>query len=478
VDVGAESLAYVIYTSGSTGTPKGSLLTHRAFVRLVRGADYLQPGVGDRVGHAAAPSFDAATWEVWAPLANGATLVVIDRDDLLSPERLGALIRGKRLTTLFLTTALFSQVAHDAPDAFAPLRDLMTGGEAADPAAFRRVLEACRGTRLLHLYGPSENTTYSAWHEVRAVPAGATGVPIGGPVANTTLYVLDPALRPVPSGIPGELYVGGEGLSRGYLGRPALTAERFVANPFGGPGARMYRTGDRVRWHGGELEFLGRADDQVKIRGFRVEPGEVEAVLHDHPDLGEAAVVAREDTPGDRYLAAYVAPAHGRTVSVAALREHLGGRLPAWMVPAVFVVLEALPRTPGGKVDRRALPAPDGGAAHHEPAFAAPATETEAAVAEIWREVLNLERVGATDDFFDLGGHSLKATRILTRVSARLGVELPVGVIFDHPTVRGIAARVDERRAASAPGDELLEWLENLSEEEAERLLAERAGGG
>ncbi|HEX8243109.1 MAG TPA: amino acid adenylation domain-containing protein, partial [Longimicrobium sp.] len=417
VELGPESLAYVVYTSGSTGTPKGSMLTHRGFLRLVRGADYLQPGPGDRIGHAAAPSFDAATWEVWAPLANGGTLVVVDRDDLLSPHRLAAVIREARIDTVFLTTALFNQVAQQAPETLAPLRDVLAGGEAADPAAFRRVLRACPGTRVVNMYGPSENTTYTSWHPVREVPPGAVGVPIGRAVANTLLYVLDAWLHPVPVGVPGELYVGGEGLSRGYLGRPALTAERFLPDPFDGrAGARMYRTGDRVRWHGEALEFLGRADDQVKIRGFRVEPGEVEAVLRGHADVAEAAVVAREHAPGDRYLTAYVAPAHGRTVSVAALREHLGARLPAWMIPSVFTVLEALPMTPGGKVDRRALPAPDAGAAQgDENAFAAPATETEAAVGEIWREVLGLERVGATDDFFDLGGHSLKATRILTR---------------------------------------------------------------
>ncbi|HEX8905036.1 MAG TPA: phosphopantetheine-binding protein, partial [Longimicrobiaceae bacterium] len=211
--------------------------------------------------------------------------------------------------------------------------------------------------------------------------------------------------------------------------------------------------------------------------GFRVEPGEVEAVLREHPSVGEAAVVAREDAPGDRYLAAYVAPAPWRTVTAAELREHLAAHLPAWMIPAAFTVMDALPKTPGGKVDRRALPAPDAGAAHGGQAFVPPATPTEEAVAGIWCEVLNLERVSATEDFFDLGGHSLKATRILTRVGARLGVELPVGVIFDHPTVRGIAALVDERRGADQPDDELLAWLENLSEEEAERLLAERAGG-
>ncbi len=474
-ELGGGSLAYVVYTSGSTGRPKGSLVTHRGVVRLVRGADFLQPRAGDRIGHGAAPSFDAATWEIWAPLANGGTLVVIDRDDLLSPARLGRAIRERRITSLFLTTAVFNQVAAEEPTALAPLGDLLTGGEAADPAAFRRVLEACPGTRLLNLYGPSESTTYAAWHEVRSVPAGAVAVPIGGPVANTRLYVLDEALRPLPVGVPGELYVAGDGLSLGYHGRPGLTAHRFAPDPFSGlPGARMYRTGDRVRWQGGVLEFLGRGDDQVKVRGFRVEPGEVAAVLREHPCVADAAVVAREDVPGDRYLAAYFAAVPGRAPTAADLREHLGARLPAWMVPAAFVAMDAIPLTHNQKVDRRALPVPGLAAPAPQAQPAAPMTATEAAVAGIWCEVLRLDGVGATDDFFDLGGHSLKATRILTRVGSRLGVELPVGVIFDHPTVRGIAALVDEQRAqARVPDEALLAWLEGLSDEEAERL-AER----
>jgi acyl carrier protein len=229
-----------------------------------------------------------------------------------------------------------------------------------------------------------------------------------------------------------------------------------------------------VRWQGGVLVFLGRGDDQVKVRGFRVEPGEVAAVLREHPWVADAAVVAREDVPGDRYLAAYFAAVPGRAVTAAELREHLGARLPAWMVPAVFVPMDAIPLTPNQKVDRRALPVPGLAAPAPEMAPAAPMTATEAAVAGIWREVLRLDEVGATDDFFDLGGHSLKATRILTRVGARLGVELPVAVIFDHPTVRGIAALVDEQRArADEPDESLLAWLEGLSDEEAERL-AER----
>jgi amino acid adenylation domain-containing protein len=474
-ELGGGSLAYVVYTSGSTGRPKGSLIAHRGVVRLVRGADFLQPRAGDRIGHGAAPSFDAATWEIWAPLANGGTLVVVDRDDLLSPQRLARVIRDGRIGSMFLTTAVFNQVAAEQPAALAPLRDVLTGGEAADPAACRRVLDACPGTRLLNLYGPSESTTYAAWHEVASVAEGAVSVPIGGPVANTRLYVLDEALRPLPVGVPGELYVAGDGLSLGYHGRPGLTAARFVPDPFAErPGEWMYRTGDRVRWHGGVLTFLGRADDQVKVRGFRVEPGEIAAVLREHAWVADAAVVAREEVPGDRYLAAYFAPVPGRSVTTAELREHLGERLPAWMIPSAFVRMDAIPLTPNQKVDRRALPAPDTAVPAADASFSAPATETEAAVAEIWREVLRLDEVGATDDFFDLGGHSLKATRILTRVGTRLGVELPVGVIFDHPTVRGIAALVDEQLArADEPDEELLAWLEGLSDEEAERL-AER----
>jgi len=476
-ELGGGSLAYMVYTSGSTGRPKGSLITHRGVVRLARGADYLQPRAGDRVGHGATPSFDAATWEIWAPLLNGGTVVVIDRDDLLAPRRLGRVIRERRIQSLFLTTALFNQVAAEEPGVLAPLRDILTGGEAADPAAFRRVLDACHGSRLINVYGPSEATTYASWHEVRSVPAGAVAVPVGTPVANTRLYVLDEALRPVPIGVPGELFVAGDGLSMGYHGRVGLTAERFVPDPFARkPGERMYRTGDRARWHAGALEFLGRADDQVKVRGYRVEPGEIAAVLRDHPGVAETVVVAREEVAGERYLAAYVAAVPGRSPSAAELREHLSRRLPAWMIPAVFVALDALPRTPGGKVDRRALPAPDAAAQHAGDGFVAPGSETEMAVAEIWREVLKVDRVGATDDFFDLGGHSLKATRILTRVGSRLGVELPVGVIFDHPTVRGIAALVDERRArAGEPDEALLAWLETLSDEEAERLLGDAA---
>jgi amino acid adenylation domain-containing protein len=478
-ELGGGSLAYLVYTSGSTGRPKGTLITHRGVVRLARGSTYLQLRPGDRSGQSSTASFDASTWEIWAPLLNGATLVVIDRDDLVSTRRLERVVRERRLDSIFLTPAVFNQVAHEAPETLAPLRDVLTGGEAADPAAFARVLEACPGTRVLNFYGPSEITTYATWHEAERTPGTPASIPIGRAVPNTRVYVLDRALRPVPDGVAGELHVAGDGLARGYHGRPGLTAERFVPDPYAPmPGELMYRTGDRVRWHRGTLEFLGRVDDQVKVRGFRVEPGEIETALRGHPAVAEAAVVARPDGAGGRHLVAFVAPVHGGALATAELREHLATFLPAWMVPSVFVSMDALPKGPMGKVDRHALPEAAAPAAADDAGWAAPATETEEAVAAVWSEVLGLGRVGATDDFFDLGGHSLKATRILSRVAARLGVELPVGVIFDQPTVRGMAALVDERLGeAPDPDADLLEWLEGLTDEEAERLLAESEAG-
>ncbi|HYH80975.1 MAG TPA: amino acid adenylation domain-containing protein, partial [Longimicrobium sp.] len=536
----AESLACVLYTSGSTGRPKGVAIVHHGIVRVVKDADYLQLGPADVVAQVTTPSFDVSLWEIWGALLNGARLVVIGREEILSPATFVGRLRGDGVTALFLTPTGLRQVVAEIPDAFAGVKTLLLGGEALEGPVLRRVLEAGPPGRMLNAYGPTESTTYASWHPVEAVAAGALTVPIGRPVSNTTLWVLDAALRPAPLGVPGELYIGGDGVARGYLGRPALTAERFVPDPYSGhPGARMYRTGDRARWRAnGELEYLGRLDQQVKVRGFRVEPGEIEAVLRAHPAVRDAAVVPRDDG-GERWLAAYVstvdgpAPAHGaagplprplpalrggrgngdaaagaevsrvdvargdssvagasagdgaasegaggggETVDAAALRAWCAERLPAWMVPGAFTVLDALPQTPSGKLDRRALPDPGGPA----PAagWEAPATPTEREVAAIWSEVLGVERVGATDDLFDLGGHSLKATRILTRIGARLGVQLPVGVIFEHPTVRGLATLVDARLAAALAGDPdeaLLTWLETLTDEEAERLLDDAA---
>ncbi len=445
VRVGPRSLAHVIYTSGSTGTPKGVGIEHRGVVRLVRETETVRLGPDDRVGQASTPSFDAATFEVWGALLNGAALVGIPKEVALSPERLADLLRAEGITVLLLTTALFNQVARERPGAFRPLRTVLFGGEAADAAAVRAVLDAGGSERLVNAYGPTENSAFSTWHLVRQVSTDATTVPIGRPVANSSAYVLGAGLEPLPPGLPGELYVGGDGVARGYLGRPALTAERFVPDPFSAePGARMYRTGDRARWRpDGTLEYLGRLDGQVKIRGFRIETGEIEAALRRHADVTDCVVLAREDGSGGLRLVAYVAgqgDADG-------FRAHLRRTLPDYMVPGAFVVLARLPLTANGKVDRRALPEPEYAAAD----FVAPRTPTEEVLAGIWAEVLRLDRVGADADFFALGGHSLLATRVISRVRAVFGVEPTVRTLFEAPTLGQLAEAVDGLRRAELP---------------------------
>ncbi|MET0400290.1 MAG: amino acid adenylation domain-containing protein, partial [Longimicrobiaceae bacterium] len=436
-------LACVIYTSGSTGRPRGVAVTHRGIVRLVRGADFVRIGPDDRVAQASNPVFDAAAWEVWGPLLNGGRVVCIDRDTALDARGLAAALREEGVTALFLTTALFNQAVREVPDAFAGVRHVLFGGEAADPAAVRACLAGGPPRRLLHVYGPTENTTFSSWQGVERVAEDAATVPIGRAVAGSTVYVLDAEMEPVPVGWPGELCVGGHGLARGYLGRPDSTAAAFVPHPFSGEaGARLYRTGDRVRWSAaGEIEFLGRADRQAKIRGFRIEPGEVEAALLSHPEVREAAVLVREDAPGERRLAAYVVARGDAPPGAEAMRAHLRRTLPDYMVPAAFVVLDRLPLTATGKTDRRALPAPEpaGGAREHD----APRTPTEALLAALCAGVLGVERVGARDDFFALGGHSLLATRVVARVRDTFGVDLPLRALFEAPTVAGLAERVD-----------------------------------
>jgi len=474
------SEAYVVYTSGSTGTPKGIACTHRGVARLARGADYLRLGPGDRVAQLSNTSFDAATFEVWGALLSGATLVGLEREVSLDPAALGAAIRERGLTTLFLTTALFNLVARAEPAAFAPLAHLLFGGEAVDPAAVRRVLAAGAPRRLLHVYGPTESTTFATWHRVDEVPGHAATVPIGRALAHTTAHVLDAGMRPAADG---ELCLGGDGLAHGYVGRPGLTAERFVPDPFSPvPGGRLYRTGDLVRLDGrGELEFVGRMDAQVKLRGWRVEPGEVEAALRGHPAVADALALVREDDPGEPRLVAYAVPRHGSSfdgtpvdgttvdgATGAALRAWLAERLPEYLVPAAVVPLEAFPLNPNGKVDRGALPVPAFGARAEG---VAPRTETEVALAAVWAEVLRVDRVYGDDAFFDLGGQSLLAAQVTARVRDRLGVELPLRRVFEEPTLAALAAAVDAERDAAHL--RLLEELEGLSDEEVAALLAE-----
>nr|QEO74241.1 condensation domain-containing protein [uncultured bacterium] len=451
---GPDDVAYVMYTSGSTGRPKGILIPHRAVLRLVLATNYISLGPEDRVAFASNFSFDATTFEIWGALLCGGRLVGIPGAVLLSAEALASHLRVHGITALFLTTSLFNQVARHDPGAFQSLTHLLVGGEAADPRWFRAVLEHGPPGRLLNVYGPTETTTFASWFPVDALSAEASSIPIGRPLANTELYVLDRHREPVPVGVVGELYIGGEGLARGYLNRPELTAERFVAHPFR-PGARLYRSGDLARHlPDGNLELVGRADHQVKIRGFRVEPGEVEAALVATPGVREAAVMARHDGPeggGERRLVAYVVPHEPPGPAVGELRRHLARVLPDYMLPAAFVVLDTLPLTPNGKLDRAALPAPERARPRLEEAFVAPRSATEETLARIWAEVLDVEQVGVEDNFFELGGHSLLATQVVSRIRDALHAEVPLRNLFEAPSVAEMARAVERSTTGPQP---------------------------
>jgi amino acid adenylation domain-containing protein len=431
--------AYAIYTSGSTGRPKGVLVTQAGLVnRLAWMQANYHLAAADRVLQKTPFGFDVSVWEFFWPLIQGATLVVARPGGHQDPVYLAELIRRQHVTVAhFVPSMLRVFLAEPSAAACTGLRLVFASGEAlpGDLAArFRAALPAA----LHNLYGPTEaSIDVTAW-DCTATTGTAAVVPIGRPVWNTATYVLDAALNPVAPGVPGELYLAGVQLARGYLNKPGLTAERFVANPFA-PGDRMYRTGDVARWtSGGALEYLGRGDDQVKIRGFRIELGEVEAALLACPGVARAAVIVREDTPGDQRLTAYLVPAAGG-MEVAEVRATVSGRLPEFMVPSATVVLDTLPLTVNGKLDRRGLPAPDAAPAA---AFRAPRTAREEILCTAFAGILGVQRVGLDDNFFELGGHSLLATRLVSRVRSVLGTELPLRAVFEAPTVAGLAARL------------------------------------
>jgi amino acid adenylation domain-containing protein len=462
--VTADHLAYVMYTSGSTGKPKGIGIPHRGINRLVFNTNYIEITPNDRMTLASNSAFDAATFELWGALLHGARLVGISRDVALSPSDLAAEIQAQGISVMFLTTALFNQMAREIPAAFGSVRHLLFGGEAVDLHLVKEVLKHNPPARLLHVYGPTESTTFATWYLAQSLPEDATTVPIGRPLANTQVYLLDRNLQPAPVGVAGELLIGGDGLARGYLNRPELTAEKFIPNPFSAEaGARLYRTGDLARyWPDGSIEFLGRLDHQVKIRGFRIELAEIEAVLTQHPAVREAAVLAIEDVPGEKRLVAYVALQHSETMKICGtgyqpvpqifggeLRNFLRQKLPEYMTPSVFIELEALPLTPNGKVDRRALPSPDLNRPDLTESYVAPRTLIEEALAGILSKVLGVSQVGIHDSFFDLGGHSLLATQALSRVREAFQVELPLRSLFEAPTVAGLAERVEAAMRAA-----------------------------
>ena len=451
----SEMTACVMYTSGSTGRPKGVMAPHRAIGRLVLNCGYADFNASDRVAFAANPAFDAATMEVWAPLLNGGCIIVMDHESLLDSRNFAQLLEQHGITTLFLTTAIFNQYANTMPETLARLRFLLCGGEKSEPSPFARVLEQSGPTHLIHCYGPTETTTFATTHEIMEVPEDAKSIPLGRPISNTEIYILDANREPAPIGVVGELYIGGAGVAQGYLNHPELTAERFLPHHLSREhGARVYRTGDLGRWlPDGRIEFFGRNDFQVKIRGFRIELGEIEAKLKDHPEVREAVVMAREDGDGGKHLVAYYA---GAEVGTEALRAHLSASLPEYMAPAAYVRLESLPLTPNGKLDRRALPAPDGGA-YLRRSYEPPVGDIETRLARIWGDLLKLERVGRHDNFFELGGHSLLAVQVIFLLRERLKVDLPLRILFELPTVAGLSEEIEKTGNKTMPTIKMLD---------------------
>ncbi|WP_186100725.1 amino acid adenylation domain-containing protein [Burkholderia gladioli] len=438
---GGDQAAYIMYTSGSTGQPKGVIIAHRGINRLVVNNGYAEFAPSDRIAFTSNPAFDASTMEVWGALLHGACLVVVPHEALLSAPRLAELLQAERVNILHLVAGLLSSHADALAPVFPRLRYLLTGGDAADVRAVQRIMRNGAPQHLVHCYGPTESTTFATTYTLRAGDEPMERLPIGRPISNTRVYLLDRLGEPAPVGVPGELHVGGKGVALGYLNLDALSAERFVRDPFapaGDSAARMYRTGDLARYlPDGNIEYLGRNDGQVKIRGFRVEPGEIEAKLG-ACGLRDAVVIVREDVPGDKRLVVYHTDA---ACDVEAVREHLRRSLPEYMVPAAYVALAALPLTANGKLDRRALPAPDA-AAFGQQAYEAPRGELEATLAALWSELLGVARVGRQDNFFALGGHSLLAVRVIGRLRERFGEAATLKTLFEAPSLAAFAQRL------------------------------------
>lgn len=478
--------AYVMYTSGSTGTPKGVVVPHHAVNRLAINNGYAHFEPHDCFVHYSNPTFDASTFELWCALLNGASVVVVPQETVLDTARFSRLLQRCGATVLYMSAGLFNEYVDAGVSVFAQLRYLFVGGDSLKPDAIRRALRNPPGA-LLNAYGPTECTTFATTHLIDAVEAGAPAIPIGRPIANAQIHILSPWLELSPLGAIGEIYIGGAGVACGYLNRPELTLERFIPDPFSADAqARLYRTGDLGRWRAdGVVEFLGRNDHQVKIRGFRVELGEIEAQLHRLGEVKDAVVVACDEGAGEKRLVGYVVLHETARVDRASAAEQLRGAvrdaLPEYMVPSAIVVIDRLPLTQNGKVDRRALPAPDI-AAFGLRQYVAPKGETEEIVAAIWQELLGVEQIGRYDDFFELGGHSLLATQTITRLRRALSIELPIKLLFDFPTVEGLASRVEDARRMQAfrpPSDleggiaELLEHVASMPDSQVRALLGE-----
>jgi amino acid adenylation domain-containing protein len=432
----SQKAVYIMFTSGSTGAPKGVIVGEEAVLRLVCSTDYVSLGSGDVVAHLSNVAFDAATFEIWAPLLNGAKIAILNRETVLSPEALHRELIERGVTTLFVTTALFNLIARQRPQMFSGVREVLFGGERCDPTAVQSVIDAGPPRRLLHVYGPTETTTFATWYEVPLDRPITGSVPIGGPIANTRLYVLDDWGKPLPQQLVGELHIGGPGVALGYAGDPAETQARFSADPFSDdPWGRMYRTGDLVRvTEDGNIDFVGRADRQVKLRGFRIELAEIETALLSYPSVEDAVVRLVEDD--DPRLVAWVSTG-GTPLAETELKRHVSSVLPGFMIPAI-VPVDTVPIGATGKIDTTRLTM-----TRQESANAGPVTETEMRVIELFEKILALDGVGRSDDFFDLGGHSIRAVELVALIEKRFGQRMGVVEMMEGPTPAEIATRID-----------------------------------
>lgn len=473
---GPTSLAYVMYTSGSTGKPKGVMVENRAIVRLVRDTNYCHFGADETFLQFAPASFDASTFEIWGPLLNGGKLAVMPAGPV-SLADLGREIRERGVTTLWLTSGLFNLMVEQRIEELRGLRQLLAGGDVLSPRHVRMVLENLPDCRLINGYGPTENTTFTCCYTIPRDRRVGEAIPIGRPIANTQVYILDDEMNPLPPGQTGELYVAGDGVARGYFNNSEATAEKFVPNPFSANAAqRMYRTGDLARWReDGAIEFRGRVDDQVKVSGHRVEPREIETVLRMNESVAEVCVLPEATENGQKRLIAYYVPAPGESVSTSDLRQYLTGKLPHYMIPALFVPLAAMPLSPNGKLDRSALSVPAANVTSASPR-ATNATELEQNLAELWKRILRIETVGLDDNFFDAGGDSLMIIALHSNLQKTLGIEVEVTDLFQFPTIRALACHVTERTQSVNP---LLDVRRQAGKqrEAFERRKRARAGG-
>jgi amino acid adenylation domain-containing protein len=434
----SENLAYVMYTSGSTGRPKGVMVSHRAVVRLVKNTNYVDLSEKEVFLQFSPISFDASTLEIWAPLLNGGCLAIAP-PETQSLDDLGAAIRAHEVTSMWLTAGLFNVMVEQRLEDLRPLRQLLVGGDTLSPTHIRKAIEALPGCRLINGYGPTEGTTFTCCHTITREDAKGSSIPIGKPISNTQAYLLDSHLQPVPLGEAGELYIGGDGVARGYLNAPDLTVEKFLPNPFGEyPGECIYKTGDLARYRvDGTIEFLGRSDHQVKVSGFRIELGEIETVLMEHPMVRSAVVEARPEPGGEKKLTAYLV-LHTQDGDTSGIRHLVQGRLPSYMWPSTFVVMNSLPLSPNGKVDRAALPAPE--APQTSPTGGnVPDTDLEAKIASIWQRVLRQKQIGVNENFFDLGGDSLELLAAHAELQKSISPDLPITAMFQYTTVRALA---------------------------------------